>query len=166
MRKACFIDAALRVCLNVEFVRPQIRIPLRPTVANAGYISVATAKLRRRNKRLRNWSCGVPRMNGPFRVLQSVFGRHRTLCNNSWSAKRWHGLVLHLLRQRRLVARTTMLDTHTRADVTVSAGHRQRTEHNHSPARAHAPCQRTNHRTRAAESLRTWPSSFQTDNRD
>ena len=126
----CFINATLQVFLNVEALRSQIRNPLCPIVVNAGDVGVATAKLRRAQQALKElelryasnkWSVIVP-----IRVLQSVFfGRHRTLCNDSWSAKRCYGLLLHLLRQCRLVARTTVLDTHTRADVTISAGHRR-----------------------------------------
>ena len=99
----CFINATLQMFLNVESLRSQMRNPLCPIVVNAGYVGVATAKLRRAQQALKElelryasneWSAIVP-----VRVLQSIFGRHRTLCNGSWPAKRCYGLRLHLLRQ-------------------------------------------------------------------
>ena len=88
--------------LNVESLRSQIRNPICPIVVNAADVDVATEKLRRVQEALKKlelryasnkWSVIVPN-----RVLQSVFfGRHRTLCNDSWSARRCYGLLLHLL---------------------------------------------------------------------
>ena len=158
----CFINATLQVFLNVQALRSQITNPLCPIVVNAGDVGVATAKLRRVQQALKElerrhasnkWAVIVP-----IRVLQSVFSvgteRYAMIAGRQSDAR------------CRLIARTTVLDTHTRADVTISAGHRRRNAREHSPARAHAPCQRTNHRTRAAENLRTWPATFPDENRD
>ena len=121
---ACFIIATLHVFLNVGHLRSQIRNPLFPIVVNAGNVGVATEKLNRVQQALKGvelryasnkWSVIVP-----IFVLQSVFGRHRMLCNDRWPARRCYGLFLHLLRQCRLFTRTTVLDTYTRADVAIS----------------------------------------------
>ena len=73
----CFINGTLQVFLNVESLRSQIRNPQCPIVVNAGYVGLATAKLRRVQQALKDlelryasnkWSVIVP-----IRVLQGVF---------------------------------------------------------------------------------------------
>ena len=98
LRNTCFINATLQVFLNVESLRSQIRNPLCPIVVNAGNVGVAIEKLSRVQQAVKGvklryasnkWSVIVP-----IRVLQSVlFGRHKTLCNDSWSARRCYGLL-------------------------------------------------------------------------